>query len=56
MYVVYNKNIVRSKPWESRACNSVKAAFHHAIVCSPCTPPCPVSMGEEFDATKILLP
>lgn len=53
MHVVYNKNTVRSntQPWESRACNFVKAAFPHATVCSPCTPPCLVSMGEKFDTT-----
>lgn len=50
----YNKNIVRSNtlPWESRACNFVKTAFHYATVCSPFTPPCPVfSQGERFNAT-----
>lgn len=57
MHVVYNKNIVRSntQPWESRVCNFAKTAFHHAIVCSSCTLPCPASMwftqGEKFNAT-----
>lgn len=57
MHVVYNKNIVRSnrQPWESRAYNFVKTAFHHATVCSPYTPPCPVPMwfsqGKTFNST-----